>query len=80
MGNADRACYDLSQHMKATGQRLVAERILSKPKEVDVVECQPNKGAIGKVYKKLGSVLINHLEQLTETECDKLENDLNADR
>jgi glycyl-tRNA synthetase len=79
VGNADRACYDLSQHMKATGHRLVAERILSKPKEVDVVECQPNKGAIGKVYKKLGSVLINHLEQLTETECGKLENDLNAD-
>lgn len=36
VGCADRSAYDLSQHTKATGQRLVAERSLAAPKLVDV--------------------------------------------
>ena len=31
VGCADRSCYDLSQHAKATGVRLVAEKALPEP-------------------------------------------------
>ena len=31
VGCADRSCYDLTQHSKATGIRLVAEKKLSEP-------------------------------------------------
>ena len=31
VGNADRSCYDLSQHTRATGVKLVAERKLPTP-------------------------------------------------
>jgi glycyl-tRNA synthetase len=51
VGNADRACYDLHQHKKATGVKLVAEKKLSTPKRVNVVEAVPNKAAIGKQFK-----------------------------
>lgn len=64
--------------MKATGTKLVAERRLDAPKTIDVVECLPNKGAIGKVHKKVGNVLIHYLERLNEEECNKLEHDLAA--
>lgn len=51
VGVADRACYDLAQHSKATGEKLVAEKVLSKPKIVQITEAVPNKAAIGKIYK-----------------------------
>ena len=31
MGCADRSCYDLTQHTKATGVKLVAEKKLAEP-------------------------------------------------
>ncbi|VDO28928.1 unnamed protein product, partial [Haemonchus placei] len=40
VGNADRSCYDLTQHSKATNTKLVAEKKLEQPKTVDVVEIQ----------------------------------------
>uniref|UniRef100_A0A0N5AS54 Glycine--tRNA ligase n=1 Tax=Syphacia muris TaxID=451379 RepID=A0A0N5AS54_9BILA len=46
IGNADRACYDLQQHQKATGVKLTAERNLKEPKTVEIVKVVPNKAAI----------------------------------
>lgn len=51
VGNADRACYDLHQHYLATGVKLVAEKKLSDPKLLNVIEAVPNKQAIGKAFK-----------------------------
>uniref|UniRef100_A0A915Q5H2 Glycine--tRNA ligase n=1 Tax=Setaria digitata TaxID=48799 RepID=A0A915Q5H2_9BILA len=51
VGVADRACYDLLQHSKATGEKLVAEKLLAEPKIIQVVEAVPNKAVIGKIYK-----------------------------
>lgn len=36
MGCADRSAFDLTQHTKATGVRLAAEKRLAEPKVVDV--------------------------------------------
>ena len=37
VGCADRSAYDLTQHTRATGVKLVAEKKLPEPKTVDVV-------------------------------------------
>uniref|UniRef100_A0A158Q6Q8 Glycine--tRNA ligase n=1 Tax=Elaeophora elaphi TaxID=1147741 RepID=A0A158Q6Q8_9BILA len=73
VGVADRACYDLSQHSKATGEKLVAEKVLSEPKIVQVIEAVPNKAAIGKVYKTEAKQIFARLEQLTPEEVEALE-------
>ncbi|ENN77328.1 hypothetical protein YQE_06154, partial [Dendroctonus ponderosae] len=52
VGCADRSAFDLTQHSKASGVRLAAEKKLDQPKTVDVVEAAPNKGALGKEFKK----------------------------
>jgi glycyl-tRNA synthetase len=36
VGCADRSAFDLTQHTKATGVRLTAEKRLAEPKVVDV--------------------------------------------
>lgn len=50
-GHADRSCYDLHSHWKATNVKLAAEKTLETPKLVNLVEVSPNKAAIGKAFK-----------------------------
>ncbi|KAL3832079.1 hypothetical protein ACJMK2_023757 [Sinanodonta woodiana] len=76
VGCADRSCYDLTQHTKSTGVRLVAEKTLPEPKVMDVVECLAQKGLIGKVFKKDAKVVSDYLSNLTPEEVDKLEKTL----
>ncbi|XP_018597283.1 glycine--tRNA ligase [Scleropages formosus] len=52
VGCADRSCYDLKCHARATKVPLVAEKPLKEPKTVNVVQFEPSKSAIGKAYKK----------------------------
>ncbi|RCN27851.1 glycine--tRNA ligase, partial [Ancylostoma caninum] len=52
VGNADRSCYDLTQHSKTTNVKLVAEKKLPEPKTVNVVEAVPNMALLGKEFKK----------------------------
>ncbi|CAG9535596.1 unnamed protein product [Cercopithifilaria johnstoni] len=76
VGVADRACYDLSQHSKATGEKLVAEKVLSEPKIVQVIEAMPNKAVIGKIYKTEAKQIFARLEQLTPEEVERLEKEI----
>ncbi|MCP9258984.1 Glycyl-tRNA synthetase [Dirofilaria immitis] len=76
VGVADRACYDLSQHSKATGEKLVAEKVLNEPKTVQVVEAIPNKAVIGKIYKAEAKQIFAKLEQLTPEEVEMLEKEI----
>ena len=52
VGNADKACYDLQQHFKATNVKLVAEKKLPQPIDVDVMEAEANMALLGKSFKK----------------------------
>nr|XP_006012413.2 PREDICTED: glycine--tRNA ligase [Latimeria chalumnae] len=61
VGCADRSCYDLSCHARATKVPLVAEKPLKEPKTVNVVQFEANKGAIGKAYKKDAKLLLEFL-------------------
>uniref|UniRef100_A0A915MDX7 Cyclin-dependent kinases regulatory subunit n=6 Tax=Meloidogyne TaxID=189290 RepID=A0A915MDX7_MELJA len=76
VGIADRSCYDLHQHSKATGVKLVAEKKLAESKQVDVVEAVPNKAAIGKLFKNESKKIIDLLKNLSLEQVDELEDSL----
>ncbi|XP_040921744.1 glycine--tRNA ligase [Toxotes jaculatrix] len=66
VGCADRSCYDLSCHSRATKVPLVAEKPLKEPKVVNVVQFEPNKGAIGVAYKKDAKLVLEYLATCDE--------------
>ncbi|XP_045558824.1 glycine--tRNA ligase [Salmo salar] len=61
VGCADRSCFDLLCHARATKVPLVAEKPLKEPKVVDIVQFEPSKGAIGKAYKKDAKLVMEYL-------------------
>lgn len=79
VGCADRSCYDLSQHTKATGVKLVAEKRLPEPVEKDVVEAVPNKGVLGKQFRQDSKLVLEKLEALDTEELLALDKNLKAD-
>lgn len=79
MGCADRSAFDLTQHTQATGVRLAAEKKLAEPKVVDVVEAAPNKGALGKTFKKDAKAITDALANLQVSDVKELERKLNSD-
>ncbi|PIC39374.1 hypothetical protein B9Z55_011083 [Caenorhabditis nigoni] len=78
VGNADRACYDLQQHYKATNVKLVAEKKLPEPVDVDIVEAQANMALLGKKYKKEAKKIQTALQQLTSEQVTAIEQELLA--
>lgn len=76
VGCADRSAFDLSQHSKATGIRLAAEKKLSEPKIVDVVEAVPNKAVIGKSFKKEAKLVTDSLASLSIADVENMEKKL----
>lgn len=54
----------------------MAEKKLPQPKTVDVCEAVPNRGLIGKTFRKEAKVILEKLESLEEKELDALEKDL----
>ncbi|XP_056155844.1 glycine--tRNA ligase [Lampris incognitus] len=61
VGCADRSCYDLSCHSRATKVPLVAEKPLKEPKLFNVTQFEPNKGAVGMAYKKDAKLIRDYL-------------------
>ena len=62
--------------LQATGVKLCAESKLSEPKVIDVVEMIPNKGALGKAFKKDASLITEAMAALSidqVSSCSKLE-------
>lgn len=76
VGCADRSAYDLTQHTKATGVSLVAEKKLSEPKTIEVTEMIPNKAIMGKAFKKESKSVIDQLANLSLEDINKHESEL----
>ncbi|VUZ51915.1 unnamed protein product, partial [Hymenolepis diminuta] len=76
VGCADRSCYDLSQHHKATGVRLVAEKLLPEPVKIKMVQCVPNKGKIGKTFRAEAAQIFKAFEMFSSEENLKLKEEL----
>ncbi|KAE9416894.1 hypothetical protein Angca_009066 [Angiostrongylus cantonensis] len=73
VGNADRSCYDLKQHSRATNTKLVAEKKLSEPRAIDIVEALANMTILGKEFKKDAKKVQIALAQMSEDEVKNLE-------
>lgn len=56
--------------------RLVAEKKLAEPKIEDVVAAVPNKGTIGKSFKKDAKLIMEQLAALKVEEIENLEEQL----
>ncbi|XP_035207328.1 glycine--tRNA ligase-like [Stegodyphus dumicola] len=78
VGCADRSCYDLTQHTKATGVKLNAEATLKEPKTVQVTELQPQMAVIGKAFKKDSKDIAKVLKELNEDEISNVEKELES--
>ncbi|XP_064559896.1 glycine--tRNA ligase [Zonotrichia leucophrys gambelii] len=77
VGCADRSCYDLSCHARATKVPLIAEKHLKEPISVNIVQFEANKGAIGKAYKKDAKVVMEYLSMCDECYINEMEQLLN---
>lgn len=78
VGCADRSCYDLEQHAKATKVALNASEQLATPIVREVVQVLPDKQAVGKAFKKDAKILQDHLASLDETAALALNDQLAA--
>eukprot|EP00795_Rhopilema_esculentum_P014077 gene14077-5064_t len=90
VGCADRACYDLTQHSNASGEKLVAQVDLPSPisfselrrkcfeSNIDVTEAVMDKAAIGKAFKKNAKAVSDLISKMKSSQIDELENALNA--
>jgi glycyl-tRNA synthetase len=75
-GLADRSAYDLSVHSKASGIELAAYEEFAEVREAEVLVCVPNKGLMGKAFKKDAQPLMKALLELTEDECKCMQAEL----
>ena len=73
-----RSAFDLTQHTKATGVRLCAEKKLPEPVTKDVTEIVPNKGPLGKAFKKEAKAVTDRLAGLSLDEITKMESELES--
>ncbi|XP_042912505.1 glycine--tRNA ligase [Parasteatoda tepidariorum] len=73
VGCADRSCYDLTQHTKATGVKLNAEGQLKESRTVQVTEVQPQMALIGKSFKKDAKEITKALKELEGEKIIELE-------
>ena len=69
VGCADRSDYDLSRHTEASGERLVARRQLSAPKQIQINERKINEKMIGQVFRKDASIMSEYLKRLSDHEA-----------
>uniref|UniRef100_A0A8C5TTX8 Glycine--tRNA ligase n=1 Tax=Malurus cyaneus samueli TaxID=2593467 RepID=A0A8C5TTX8_9PASS len=77
VGCADRSCYDLSCHARATKVPLIAEKHLKEPISFQNKPFEANKGAIGKAYKKDAKVVMEYLSMCDECYITEMEQLLN---
>jgi glycyl-tRNA synthetase len=66
VGHADRACYDLDVHGKATKTPMVATQRVDPPQEMEVAKLTFDRKALGKVFKNDQRAVSGALEALAE--------------
>ena len=77
-GHADRSCFDLMMHSKATKIDLVAARPLKTPVEVTNIIITMDKKTLGSQLKKDSSIVVKYIETATEEQKIKMISDWEA--
>ena len=70
VGHADRACYDLHVHGKATKTAMVAMLKLDKAREIEIAKLKFDRKSLGKTFKADQRIVANALEALAESWVD----------
>jgi len=73
VGCADRSAFDLQCHSKASGTKLCVERELPQPRQEEVVEAVPNKGVLGKAFRKEAAAVTEALMALEPSQVEALD-------
>lgn len=66
VGHADRACYDLDVHGKATKTPMVATTKVNPPQEMEIAKLTFDRKALGKTFKKEQRLVSGALDALAE--------------
>ena len=66
VGHADRACYDLDVHGKATKTPMVATVKVNPPQQIEIAKLTFDRKALGQAFKKDQRVVSSALETLAE--------------
>lgn len=66
VGHADRACYDLLVHSKATKTSMVATEKVDPPREIETAKIKLDRKVLGKVFTKDQRVVASALEAAAE--------------
>lgn len=72
VGCADRSAFDLTQHMKATGRSLVAQKPVDPPRIIHKTEPEWNKKEMGITFKKAAATIQKTVEGLPIEELEKI--------
>ena len=67
VGHADRACYDLTEHAKATNTSMIATEKLDEAKEIEIAKIKLDRKILGKTFKQNQRVVSQVLEALAES-------------
>eukprot|EP01104_Vermistella_antarctica_P020424 TRINITY_DN8727_c0_g1_i1.p1 TRINITY_DN8727_c0_g1~~TRINITY_DN8727_c0_g1_i1.p1 ORF type:complete len:682 (+),score=191.16 TRINITY_DN8727_c0_g1_i1:168-2048(+) len=74
VGHADRSCFDLNAHAKATNARLsVFEEFPEGPQVAQVTEAVPDKGKVGRAFKREGKLVMDHLAAMEQADVLQLQ-------
>lgn len=77
-GLADRSAFDLGIHSEKSGNELSAREVYGEARHVEEVVCVPNKGVLGRAFKKNAQVIMKELGAMEEKEVVALRGKLEA--
>lgn len=67
-GLADRSAFDLGNHSEKSGQELTAREVYAEPRHREVLAAIPNKGLLGRTFKKDAQTIMKALANMEEAE------------
>lgn len=76
VGLADRSAYDLTAHMKGSGDKLVAARLFDKPVHKDFITYDIDRAVIGKTHKQHAKAISDTLEEMKFDDLKKLKDEI----
>lgn len=80
VGLADRSAYDLTAHMKGSGEKMVASRVFEKPIAKDFITYDIDRAVIGKTHKQHAKAITDALEDMKFDDLKKLKEEIEADK
>lgn len=78
-GLADRSAYDLENHSKKSGTELTVREVFGEAREVESLVCVPNKGALGKAFKRNAQAIMAELESFDEAGVEQLQETMKSE-